>query len=301
MSSTSKLENTSMSDSIGTDGSGTIAQVALQLSSGRVHAERRGPPQAPVVVGIPGLSANLRGFDFLAERLAAAGRQVVALDLRGRGLSEVTGPGTYGWPAHARDVLELADQLAVERFAVLGQSMGAFVAMEIARLAPGRLMAAVLLDACGVPDPQTVSPIRAAVARLGSVYPSLEGYLALVQQLGTVRPWSPYWERYFRYELAEVPGGVQARSDRAAVLEDADYGEANDLRKLWSSLTMPVLLVRATQPLLGEVGFIVPAGERDAFLAAVPSAALVEIDANHYGVNTHPDSAAAIVRFLSAV
>ena len=43
-----------------------------------------------------GLSANLCGFDCLAERLAGDTLQLVVVDLRGRGRSEVTGPGTYG-------------------------------------------------------------------------------------------------------------------------------------------------------------------------------------------------------------
>ena len=102
------------------------------------------------------------------------------------------------------------------------------------------------------------------------------------------------------HELADIPGGVRARSDRAAVLEDADYGEQHDPRTLWPHLAMPVLLVRGTQPLLGASGFIVPEAERDAFLAAVPTATIVEVDANHYGLNTHPASAVAIRRFLAA-
>jgi pimeloyl-ACP methyl ester carboxylesterase len=276
-----------------------VTPLDFGLRSGRIHAEQRGPAAAPPVLCIPGLSANLRGFDFLAETLAPD-HLVVALDLRGRGQSDVSAPGTYGWPAHAQDVLAVADSLGVVRFSLLGQSMGAFVALELARLAPGRLRSAVLLDACGLPDPVTLTPIRGAVERLGTVYPSVEAYIGTVQQLGTVRPWSDYWERYFRYELAEVPGGVRARSDRAAVTEDADYGDQHDPRPLWAALSMPVLLVRAAQPLLGETGFIVPETERDAFLAAVPTAEVVEVDGNHYGVNTHPDTAAAIGRFLQA-
>jgi pimeloyl-ACP methyl ester carboxylesterase len=279
------------------DGAGSVAALDLDLPSGRLHAERRGPAGSPVVLCIPGLSANLRGFDFLAERLADD-HVVVAFDLRGRGQSAISPPGSYGWPNHARDVLAAADRLGAADFSVLGQSMGAFVAMELARMAPGRLTSAVFLDACGQPDPATLAPIRAAVDRLGAVYPSFDGYLALVRQLGTVRPWSANWERYFRYELVDVPGGVTARSDRAAVLEDADYGERQDPRSLWDALTMPVLLVRATQPLVGDAGFIVPEAERDAFLEAVPSATVVEVDANHYGVNTHVETAEAITGFL---
>lgn len=270
----------------------------LHLPSGDLHAEWFGAERGRLVVCIPGLSANLRGFDFIAERVADPAHRVVTLDLRGRGQSEVTGPGTYGWVHHAEDVLGVADALGASRFDVIGQSMGAAVAMEIARLAPQRLGSVVLIDVCGVPDPGTVPLIRAAVERLGSVYPSVEAYLDVVQRLGTIRPWSPYWERYFRYELVPVPGGVRARSDRAAVMEDATYGEEHDPRTLWRHLTMPVLLLRATQELFDGAGFIVPVAERDAFLAAVPSARLVEVDANHYGINTHHASSEAIAAFL---
>ena len=271
----------------------------LHLASGDLHAEWFGAERGRLVVCIPGLSANLRGFDFIAERVADPTHRIVALDLRGRGQSQVTGPGTYGWVHHAEDVLEVADILGASRFDVVGQSMGAAVAMEIARLAPQRLGSVVLIDVCGVPDPRTVPLIRAAVERLGSVYPSVETYLEVVQRLGTIRPWSPYWERYFRYELAPVPGGgVRARSDRAAVLEDATYGEEHDPRTLWPYLTQPTLLLRATQELFDGAGFIVPPAERDDFLAAVPSARLVEVDANHYGINTHEASSEAIAAFL---
>lgn len=271
----------------------------LHLASGDLHAEWFGAERGRLVVCIPGLSANLRGFDFIAERIADPAHRVVTLDLRGRGQSQVTAPGTYGWIRHAEDVLGVADALGASRFDVVGQSMGAAVAMEIARLAPQRLGSVVLIDVCGVPDPTTVPLIRAAVERLGSVYPSVDAYLEVVKRLGTIRPWSPYWERYFCYELAPVEGGVRARSDRAAVLEDATYGEEHDPRTLWSNLTMPTLLLRATQELFEGAGFIVPAAERDAFLAAVPSARLVEVDANHYGINTHPASSEAIAALLA--
>src|SRR5512135_23494 len=67
----------------------------IPLKSGRLRVRRWGAPDAPAVVCVPGLSANLCGFDRLAERLAGDTLQLVAIDLRGR--SEVTGPGTYGW------------------------------------------------------------------------------------------------------------------------------------------------------------------------------------------------------------
>jgi hypothetical protein len=92
---------------------------------------------------------------------------------------------------------------------------------------------------------------------------------------------------------------VRPRTSKAAVLEDVVYGSRQDPRELWKQLRMPVLLVRATRPLLPGTGFVVGAALRDAFLDAVGTAEAVEIDANHYGVMAHPRALRAITRFLT--
>ncbi len=274
-------------------------ELDLRLPSGRLHAQRHGSPGAPLVLCLPGISANLRGFDFLGERLGGDDLQVVALDLRGRGRSDVTAPGSYGWENHARDALAAAEALGVERFGVIGQSMGAYVAMRAAALAPGRLERAVLVDACGAPEAGVLAPIRAAFDRLGTVYPSVEAYVELVRRMGTVAPWSPYWERYFRYELEPAGGGVRARTNREAVMEDAVYGATHDPYALWGALDMPVLLLRAARELTPGSGFVVGEADRDRFAREVPGAQVVEVDANHYGINTAEESASAVATFLA--
>lgn len=247
---------------------------------------------------VPGLSSNGRAFDHLAERLAADGRRVVALDLRGRGLSAATAAGTYGWPNHARDVLEAAGLLSDAPVDLVGHSMGAFVGMQAVALAPARVRRLVLVDAVGPPEPQTIETIRRAVERLGAVYRSADDYLGRIREIGSVVPWSERWEGAFRYELVEAEGGVRARTDRSAVLEDLAYGEAHDPRELWAGLAIPALLVRAALAILPGQGFVVSAADRNAFIVQVPGAEVVEVDANHYGVMTHEATASAISRFL---
>ena len=73
------------------------ADFDLDLPSGHVRARRWGAEGAPLLLWIHGLSANLCGFTYLAEHLAGPHRQVVAIDLRGRGRSEVTPPAPMGW------------------------------------------------------------------------------------------------------------------------------------------------------------------------------------------------------------
>ena len=277
----------------------------ISLESGKLRVRRWGAADAPAVLCVPGLSANLCGFDRLAERLAGDTLQLVAIDMRGRGRSDVTGPGTYGWRNHARDVLGIANAVGAPSFAVIGQSSGAAIAMTCAQLAPSRVERLVLVDLAGSPDERAGVPIVAAVARLGTVYPSAEAAIALVKQLGIVPEWDEYWDRYYGYELREVDGGVTASTDKGAVLEDLGYGNAMywsepeaPVHALWTAITMPALVLRAAQEILPGFGFILPAAEAERFAAAVPSARVVEIDANHYTITTHDDSIAAIEEFL---
>ena len=137
------------------------------------------------------------------------------------------------------------------------------------------------------------------------MYPSAQAAIALIKQIGIIPDWDQYWDRYFLYELRDVNGGVTARSDRGAVLEDLGYGNAMywprpeaPIHALWSAITMPTLVLRARQEILPGFGYILPAAEAERFSAAVPSARVVEIDANHYTITTHDDSIASIGAFL---
>lgn len=278
--------------------------LVLSLRSGTFHALSTAPasgslPSGVPVLCLPGLSANACSFDALATRLAEGGRRVVALDLRGRGGSPATAPGTFGWERHALDALEAGRVLGFPSFALVGHSMGAFVAMQAAALEASRIQRLVLIDGIGRPEAGVLPPILAAVERLGRVYASAQEYCEGIRRLGAVVPWDELWERHYLAELDEVPGGVRPRTSKAAVMEDTLYGATHDARELWPMLRMPTLLVRASRQLLPGSGFVVGAALRDAFLAAVPSAELIEVEANHYGVMAHAPALEAIANFLA--
>jgi pimeloyl-ACP methyl ester carboxylesterase len=279
-----------------------VRALDFSLPSGRIHAERRGPAGAPLVIGVPGITANLRSFDALAPVLARAGMQVVVLDLRGRGHSETTPPGTYGWPAHARDVAAVADALGVQRFDVVGHSMGGFVGMQLAADMPDRVRRLVTVDALGVPEPESLPPIIAASQRLGEIVPDAETYVARVRASSAIEEWSDLWQGHYEYELQDAPGGgVIARTSRDAAAEDGAYGATAvaTLPEVWSRIACPVLLLRAARPIVPGAGYIVSAADRDRLGELIPGARSVEIDANHYGIIAHPDAAAATGEFLS--
>jgi pimeloyl-ACP methyl ester carboxylesterase len=204
-------------------------------------------------------------------------------------------------------VLGIADAVGAPSFAVIGQSSGAAIAMTCAQLEPSRIQRLVLVDLAGSFDQRATVPVLASVSRLGTVYPSAQAAIALIKQIGIIPGWDQYWDRYFGYELREVDGGVTPASDRGAVLEDLGFGNAMywldpdpPIRALWHAITMPALVLRARREIMPGFGFILPAAEAQRFAAAVPSARVVEIDANHYTITTHDDSIAAIGAFLRA-
>ena len=70
--------------------------------------------------------------------------RVVAIDLRGHGLSDW--PGTYSFELMRDDVLGVLDRLGVDRVNLLGHSMGGTVAYLIAEKEPGRIDRLILED-----------------------------------------------------------------------------------------------------------------------------------------------------------
>ena len=271
--------------------------VDLQLSSGMLRGYRLGPPGAPPVICVPGLDANARSFDLVAAALVRRGQQVVVLDLRGRGFSQATAVGTYGWRKHAEDVIEVANLLGFEAFDLVGHSMGAFVSMQAVGLAPGRVRRLVVIDSVGPADLLTVPAVVGAALRLGLVYPSARAYCAMLSAPRIVRPWEELWRDHFLYELEAVSGWVRPRTSLKAVAEDLLYGMTHNASTLWPRLQLPTLLVRADRRL--TLGFVVASTLRKAFLSAVPSAEAVDVDANHYELMANVRALRAIGDFLA--
>ncbi|BAN28034.1 alpha/beta fold hydrolase [Caballeronia insecticola] len=97
------------------------------------------------VILIPGITSPAVTWGFVAETL---GRQfdTYVLDVRGRGLSEASTTLDYSLDAQAEDVRALAQALKLERYAFVGHSMGARIALRAARTQPRGLTRAVLID-----------------------------------------------------------------------------------------------------------------------------------------------------------
>ena len=212
-----------------------MREFALDAPLGRIHGLRQGEAGQPRVLALHGWLDNAASFIPLAAHLP--GIELVAPDLPGHGRSAHLPPGAdYSFAAAVHDVLDIADALGWERFALLGHSMGAGIASLVAAACPQRIERLVAIEALGaLPEApeHTVARMREAVAA-GRALPGKR--LRVFADLDTpVR--------------ARTLGHVVAVSEAAARLLVERGVRAVDGGWVWSSdprLTLPTM-VRMTE------------------------------------------------------
>lgn len=109
-----------------------------------LHAVEWRGDGAPVVL-VHGLGSNLRMWEGVARALAARGHHVVAVDLRGHGLSDAP-DDRYDLASVAGDVHRIVDGLGLSRPLVAGQSWGGNVVLELAWRAPRSVRGIACVD-----------------------------------------------------------------------------------------------------------------------------------------------------------
>ena len=134
----------------------------------RDHGDRRAR-RLPVVC-LPGLSRTAEDFDVLAAALAsdaAAPRRVLALDYRGRGLSDWDrNPENYALPVELADVIAVLAACEAAPAVIVGTSRGGLIAMALAAKQPGAIAGAVLNDIGPVIEAQGLMRIKGYVGKL---------------------------------------------------------------------------------------------------------------------------------------
>ncbi|MFG1175016.1 esterase [Erwiniaceae bacterium CAU 1747] len=115
----------------------------------RLQSEQSATDDLPLVL-IHGLFGSLDNLGILARDLKQY-RRLVQLDVRNHGLSPRSTEMSYA--LMAQDVLETLDGLGIDRFGVIGHSMGGKIAMMLTALAPERVDKLVVIDMAPVAYP----------------------------------------------------------------------------------------------------------------------------------------------------
>lgn len=117
----------------------------VQLDGLRFHYVAWGPQDAPAVVCLHGLRSYARTFEPLALALADRFR-IVALDQRGRGLTDWDPERNYHARRYAQDIGDFVDALGLDTVHLLGHSMGGINALVYSLTQGHRLRSLILED-----------------------------------------------------------------------------------------------------------------------------------------------------------
>jgi esterase len=123
----------------------------LTVNGLALHYLEWGKPEAPPIVCVHGYTSSAQAFNALARHLQERYR-ILALDVRGHGESAWSPTGAYRYADQASDLAAFARQVGLDKFALIGTSMGGVIAMAYAAEHADRLRGLVINDIG--PDPE---------------------------------------------------------------------------------------------------------------------------------------------------
>ncbi|XP_035515551.1 serine hydrolase-like protein isoform X1 [Morone saxatilis] len=135
---------------------GEVSELSVRVPWGEIRGKVWGPDHGRPVLCLHGWADNCGTFKTLIPLLPKECRYM-AVDLAGHGLSSHRPPGVfYSFPAYVADVRRVVDALQLEKFSIIGHSMGGDVAGMFTALYPEMVDALILLDTFGfVPTDST--------------------------------------------------------------------------------------------------------------------------------------------------
>ena len=250
------------------------------------------------VLCLPGLTRNSRDFAALAQHMSAR-HEVIAADLRGRGLSAWDpDPTHYHLTHYVEDAWSLLDSRGTERAVIVGTSLGALMGMVMATR-PDRIAGVVLNDAGPELD-------LAGLLRIGSYagkLPPVRSWAEAAAQARTVHEkavpgltdeqWMDYARRNYRESAAGVP--VPDMDPKIASGFKQPPTGPLQMWPLWAQITgVPMLVIR------GGVSDLLSASTVERMLREKPDLEHLTVpNRGHTPLLDEPECLQAIDGFLS--
>ena len=242
-----------------------MATPVLTLSDIDLHYELKG--QGEPLVLLHGLGSSCQDWEFqwgpLGERF-----QLIIPDMRGFGQSSKP-PGPYTVAQYANDLLALLDHLDIQKTHLLGYSMGGAAAFQFAVEHPDRLQRLIIVNS--VPDfsldhwrKRLELWVRQTVIRMLGV-PTLA-------QLIAKRLFPDPEQEELRAMTIERYGSNVKHAYLSALDGLAGWSVADRIEQL----TLPTLVLAAEHD-------YTPFAEKEAFVARMPNARLVQIKDSRHG------------------
>jgi 3-oxoadipate enol-lactonase len=220
--------------------------------------ERRGKRGSAPLVLLHGFPLDHHLWDEVVPLLEGT-FDIVVPDLRGFGDS-TTVDSPYSMDDYASDIAGLLDRLDIQKAALVGHSMGGYVALAFARLYPERVSGLGLVSSQVLADPAERKEGRYKSASDVST----NGIGSVVEAMAPKFTSDERWQRYARASMerqqpAAYIGALKAMAERI------------DSTSLLSSFNFPVVIIH------GDADSLIPIDRAREVKAVLPQAHLVEI------------------------
>jgi pimeloyl-ACP methyl ester carboxylesterase len=129
--------------------------------AGKIHVEENGTGGIPVIF-LHSFGGSTAHWDKQVEHLMEE-RKVIAFDFRDHGKSDPPADKKFDPDAMAEDVSVVVDSLALDKFVLVGHSMGGSAAIAYANMHPERVAGLILSGTPGKSSPEQTRPIVASL------------------------------------------------------------------------------------------------------------------------------------------
>lgn len=262
---------------------------SLTVNGLALHVTEWGRVDARPVVMLHGIRGYAETFAGVAHALQPDLR-VIAYDQRGRGQSDWDPERRYDTKTYVADLLSVADQLGLQRFDLLGHSMGGINAIVFAAQNPTRVARLVIEDA-GPGAFEASAGAERIKKELATMPECFDSWEAAADYMRAMRPSVTEEARQQRLHrmLKQLPDGTYTwMYDHAGIRDtrlNPDPDRLVDLRPLVPRIQCPTLVIRGArsdylQPHMAQ-----------AMCDANPRLRWVEIpDAGHYIHDDQPET-----------
>jgi pimeloyl-ACP methyl ester carboxylesterase len=239
-----------------------LREFAFDTAFGRLTGLRGGTPGAPPVLALHGWLDNAASFVPLAAHLERI--ELVALDLPGHGASAHLPPGAdYSLAGTVHAVLDTADLLGWDRFALLAHSMGAAIGSILSAAVPERVTRFLAIEALGALSDradhtaarlrESISARRALADKRLRVFPDIDTAVRARMQANGLS--EPVARLLVERGIVPVPGdagegtvGYRWSTDPRLTITTAVRMIEDQVRDLLTHIECPVRVLYADPP-----------------------------------------------------
>ena len=265
----------------------------------QLHYLDWGNAAAPPLVCVHGYTGSADAFNGFARHFLDR-FHIVALDVRGHGESRWSPSGAYTYRDQAGDLAAFAEQLELDRFILLGTSMGGVIAMTYAMEHCQRLRALVLNDIG--PDAEPGSQrITQMVGSRPDAFATLDDAMAYRREASPIvagRGVADQRELALGVLRQRPDGKWGWKLDPAYIHQRVERG-APARPNLWPALAQ---LACPTLVVWGTASDVLSEAQARRMVETLPKGELLAIaGVGHAPSLVEPDSLAEVERFLSGV